>query len=236
MHHLILYQSTNKKFRKDSKYVFTPESEALEAFIKERGETVERYPINGNQWDKDAVKADLIDACLTTIDKKVDVFHCLCHGWKTGFQFGFKGRSGARLLGSLIGSLRPKYVNLYACLTGKGTDNFAKWLFEYSALYYERCNDEFPQIMCHSTKGHSTKNANVKLYFADSNGDLQSSMIYTRSHKLYWIWWYLLQTSNLRFEFPFLSKSQISAIVSQASEKHGIWSDMKKLRKKVLKF
>ena len=125
MHHLILYQSTNKKFRKDSKYVFTPESEALEAFIKERGETVERYPINGNQWDKDAVKADLIDACLTTIDKKVDVFHCLCHGWKTGFQFGFKGRSGARLLGSLIGSLRPKYVNLYACLTGKGTDNFA---------------------------------------------------------------------------------------------------------------
>lgn len=235
MHHLILYQDTNKKLRKDSKYVFTPESEALEAFLKERGDTVERRGINGNLWDKDEVKADLVEALVMNIGvhSKIDALHCLCHGWPKGFQFGFKNQSGAKLLAQWLCVTSPKYVNLYACLTGKGLENFAKWVAEYCNTYM---NDEKPRLMCHSSKGHSTKNPNVKVYYSDNDNELQSYSIYTKTDKLYWIWWYLLQTTTLRFEFPFLANAEIDAIVLEASERVGIWSEMKKLRKKVLKF
>lgn len=235
MHHLILFQNTNKRFRKDSKYVFTPESEALAKFALERGDTVERIGINGNQLNKDAIKADVIDAVLKAAND-IDALHFICHGWQTGFQFGFTGNPGARILGSLVGSVHPKYINLYACLTGKNSENFAKWVFQYSRPFYERLVDYYPRLVCHSTKGHATQNPNVKTYFADDNKSTQSCMVYTKTHKLYWIWWFLLWTTDLKFEFPFIEKEEIATVVNEASERPGIWSDMKKLRKKVLKF
>jgi len=237
MHHIILHQSKNKRFKKDATHVFIPESRKLETFIKERGDTSENHATNGNQWDKDAIKADLFDSVLLRSTDSIDAVHFLCHGWKTGIQFGFKRRSGARILGGFIGSFRPKYVNLYACLTGKESDNFALWTYErLKECYGSSVFDDYPRLMCHTTRGHATGNPNVKTYFTDENGKTQSCMVYTRTHKLFWIWWYLLRTTDLCFEFPFITKEQISEIVTEASEQTGIWQKMRKLRKKLLGF
>lgn len=175
MNSLILYTSTNnptrkKPKRKDATGAFIPESKRLATFLGKifPGSTIVREPVRTfrvtQEKQRDQVETILQKYGDQGLEFKAVYF--FCHGYKTGIQYGYKWKSGARRLASEIVANNPavEMVTFYCCSVCNGRDNFAKWFFEYLEKNTE--GREF-QVFGHYTAGHTTMNEKIKIYLRE---------------------------------------------------------------------
>jgi len=153
MHTIIISSGVNKRFRKDATGAFLPEAVKLNKMIPESlllaVDMVRQKPMEKMNR--------LAHVCQGLISHDTQAMYFFGHGWQTGFQGGFQGKSAASLLALYIKETAPnlKLLVFYACSMGRGSDNFLKWL-----------SDDLPhlKIVGHTTTGHTTHNPNACIY------------------------------------------------------------------------
>lgn len=134
---------------------------------------------------------DTLDSLPHANKKKIIAF--FCHGWNTGFQFGFKLHTqitynGTRmpdveaLAAAIIRIAAPDIkIVLYACLTGTTDTGFAAQLRD---ALVTRCPD--CRVDAHKTAGHATKNPHVNRFEGPAGAPGQ--MIVSPDHRLWNKW------------------------------------------------
>lgn len=227
MHHLIFFQNTNDLILKSADNVFIPEAKALEQWCNANGHSTFMLGLNGKSKDKTTLKA-IIAENLNLSPKIPNVISFISHGYKNGFQLGFKGENEARLLAAILAPYAPRFINFYACYCAV---SFAPWLLQYLKPHYSLL-DYSPQIMAHTTKGHATMNPNIKVF---TSKEVYSP--YNKQDVNYWMFWFAMRVDEkLRFAFPYMALREIDMVVKGYADNDLNWGKMKKLRKKLLGF
>lgn len=178
--HIILYRYNNTPGKKDATGAFIPEAKALEYYLKAYGDNVECIPIDLTEARgkpraaRDTRAFELcrlgISAALQSIEKKDLVAHLpvyslsyFCHGWRRRVELEHGRAYGAHRFAETIVDLGIKIVNLFACSCAMpdGDGNYARWVAE-------ACADRrhAVQVMGHETKGHTTCNAKLRVYWS----------------------------------------------------------------------
>ncbi|QQS36579.1 MAG: hypothetical protein IPM56_01095 [Ignavibacteriales bacterium] len=160
---------------------------------------------------------DALDSLPASQPMRVVAF--FCHGWQTGFQFGFKTNTSVEYQSSTYGDCAALAeaiariatpdvkVVLYACSTGATDDGFAATLRDELATRRPNC-----RVDAHKTLGHSTKNPFVNRFEAPAGTPGQ--MIVPTDHRLWGKWRRVLNNpfdegSTLLWKFSQMSTTEI---------------------------
>jgi hypothetical protein len=155
-----------------------------------------------------------------------DTLAFFCHGWASGIQAGFLNQHVDALATLIAGALGGDTVDhptvvLYCCSTGtdvqdskdeaagKGDNSFADRLRD--ALC--RAGMTHCRVMGHSTAAHTTQNPNAR--FFDGNGSAFGGTggysVVGPKTDIWKPWVKALQTTDLRFRFPYMAIEDIHA-------------------------
>jgi len=193
MKKIIIANSKNKPFRHDATGAFMPEARRL-AHVLEKSEPDTTVVLFINMRQKPwIVRRALRHTIEPFVGADTEQIYFLCHGWRTGFQAGYRGKSGALMLAHQFAEQAPnlKLLTFYACSMGAGQvdNNFLYWLSE-----------ELPEvtIIGHYKAGHTTKNPFVCVY-----KNSERIFKYNKKDILWPLWKNLLKKDEkLRFLYP----------------------------------
>lgn len=211
---IVVYQSTNRKGRKDATGAFKPEAFAFQEMHKIHSRNMIPIPHSLAPAKRARKVLELLDC---RIARSIDCFAYFGHGTQKsfpsmGFGRGLYGDRDVRKLSEELGRVgRPNLVVvLYACLTGKGF-GVADWLGDELR---EQHNMPKARVIAHLGKGHTTKYPFVE-YSGEGAGDLGVPII-TKSDPLWSKWYHRLQNDqSFRLSLPFLSTQDIRKMLSE---------------------
>lgn len=219
---LVLAPLYNTGTKKDATGAFQPE--AL-AFAKRH-----KVPRKHVAWiDNSLSNAAMRRAVLSVIERARSAHGDLlslalcCHGWKTGIQFGFDRGTVGDLAASIYGAKDVRVV-LYACGTAQGDsggDDVVGGDGGFADLLRDtlcRMGATGCQVDAHTTAGHTTKNPYVRRFqgMGSSTGGAGGFYIVRPSQKtLFSLWNKALKNTPLRYDFPFMTVSDIHAQITE---------------------
>lgn len=155
----------------------------------------------------------------------IGIVAMFCHGWKDGLQAGWRKGEIHKLARSLQSACDAQpVILLYACDAGRdgdadrwddvgpgpgGEGGFADMLRDELRKLGVRGT-----IYAHTTEGHTTQNPYVRVFLPDEAAGGQ--WVVEPSSNLWPTWRRLLRTTDLRFRFPFLSRTELEAELGAA--------------------
>lgn len=160
----------------------------------------------------------------------VQVFGFFCHGWRDGIQAGFRSRDVQTLADLMVlGGTHYCTVVLYACDAARDADADRDDDTQpgpggeggFADLVAQAMSSRGWQgrLLAHSTPGHTTTNPNVRVW---SPGASERGAWLVEPRSKLWGPWRRALLSDLRFRYPFLSRSEIEAELGrEASNEHG---------------
>jgi hypothetical protein len=145
-----------------------------------------------------------------------------CHGWEDGVQLGFNRRLVRDLVKRLKPACAPKLtVALYCCSTGMDDDGTTA---DERAPgpggdggFADRLRDALcdagiaATVFAHSTPGHTTQNPYVRVFAPDRRNG--GEWLIEPGSELWPYWRRSLQTTDLRFKFPFVSREAVEGLL-----------------------
>jgi len=97
-----------------------------------------------------------------------------CHGWRSGMEFGFDGKMGARCLAEGIKSCTDRAtIILYCCSTGQW---FARELAAHLGPNYD--------VWSHGSRGHTTRNPQLVFSRGIQTEDIWAGLTWARRREL----------------------------------------------------
>ncbi|MDD5307464.1 MAG: hypothetical protein PHU25_09110 [Deltaproteobacteria bacterium] len=218
---LIFAPRRNTGSKKDATGAFQPEAGA---FAKRHGIPKRRIVLVDNAMSKPAMRKEVL-AGIETAKADAEGGLCalafFCHGMGQSIQFGFDTGNVSRLASAIAGR-KDVIVVLYACNTAKGITTaedlagfggdggFADGLRD--ALCRNGAVD--CQVDAHTTAGHTTMNPYVRRFegMGSTVGGAGGFYILSPTTKPLWKKWRdALRSTNLRYDFPFMSVADIHA-------------------------
>ena len=206
--------------------------DAIGAFRPEAAAFAKRHGVPKAQvvWiDNHLTKPAMRKTVLAEIEKTkvanggLEALVLCCHGWKDGIQFGFT-RANVGDLAKAISAVKDVRVVLYACSTAQGEGGDDDAATGGDGGFADRLRDALCQegavncqVDAHTTKGHTTWNPKVRRFqgMGSPYGGAGGFFIVSSTQKaLYAKWKKAMKTTNLRYDFPFLTVAEIHAAIA----------------------
>lgn len=206
--------------RNDYGGAFRPEAQAFARLHTVPPHAVYQIDISRDYAQRRAQSLECIRSARARYGAPIECVALFCHGWKNGVQIGWlraHAREVARVLAETCA--RDVRVPLYCCLTGAsivrgaigGDGGFADTLRD------ELCKAGVVDCVvdAHDRKGHTTRNPYVVRFRGQGSptGGQGGAWIVAPKTDLFRVWDHKIETTDLRFRFPFLSTAQIHAEV-----------------------
>lgn len=214
MRALVFAPAQNTPGKHDATGAFQPEAQAFCAQVSSPGGV--------HLFDNTAPLAARKKQCagwLASTPELAEVVAFFCHGWKDGFQAGWRTQDTASLADSLKAAcVSGPRILLYACDTGRDADGdqaddlepgpggeggFADSLRMACVKIGMR-----PTIIAHARAGHCTRNPWVRVFRPDEAGGGAWAV---EPHSELWPRWQRALTGTLRFRFPFLTPAELDS-------------------------
>lgn len=206
--------ATGKLWRDGDEFV--AEAEAYIAFhgIKERLRLVD---CRVKPWQRFNQLLACIDSARRDGETPLGAFTFLCHGFKSGLQFGSTLQNVAVLADSMAKVAAEECtVTLYACSAGADNDpktsdvaqgpggdgGFADVLRDFLVDRGVKA-----RVLAHTTKGHCTRNPFVREYVPGQKAG--GEWLVLPGSGLWPNWRRALQSGHMRYMFPKLSREQV---------------------------
>lgn len=159
----------NRDGKRDATGAFIPEGKAWAA--ANHGHII---AVDGEQADKGAMRHEVIYALTDDRFQGCTQIAFFCHGWRSGLQFGFHGRTGAACLAAAIqGCTEQATVILYACSAGQ-------W---FAGELARNLGDGF-QVWSHDARGHTTRNPRLVWSRGDQTVEVWHDLTWRKRAKL----------------------------------------------------
>ena len=213
----------NSPNKKDATGAFIPEAKKFLAFHRQPASNL--VLINNDQPRK-RMEQHVLDELRDPKEAQIHGVAFFCHGLKNRIQFGFS--DAAHLAANIAIHAEPDVrVTFYACDAGRDDDRDRRDdLTEFGGDngFADKVRDALcaaGKVHCvidaHTTAGHTTTNPDVRRFegMGSPVGGVGGYYLVARGSKTWKTWRTQLRTTDLRFEFPYLTTAELHRRLSK---------------------